>query len=60
MPIEFWLIWLAILVFFTYVIAKVWALVKQSERDWEKVDKSKLKEWEDDPDSWDNDDWGSR
>ena len=33
-----------------YTIAKVIQLKKQSEREWEQVDKSKLKEWEDDED----------
>ena len=33
-----------------YTIAKVVRLQRQSERDWEQVDKSKLKEWDDDED----------
>jgi len=31
-----------------YTIAKVFAYIRQSERQWEKVDKSKLKTWDDD------------
>lgn len=30
-----------------YVIAKVLQNIRKSERQWEQVDKSKLKEWED-------------
>ncbi len=33
-----------------YTIAKVVQLKRQSERQWEQVDKSKLKEWDDDED----------
>jgi hypothetical protein len=35
-----------------YTIAKVIALNRLSEQQWEEVDKSKLKEW-DDEDDWD-------
>lgn len=35
---------------FVYVIAKVMENVRKSEKQWEEVDKSKLKEWEDDED----------
>lgn len=31
-----------------YTIAKVIGYIRQSERQWEQVDKSKLKEWDDD------------
>ena len=31
-----------------YTIVKVIGYMRQSERQWEQVDKSKLKEWEDD------------
>ena len=41
-----------ILFVIAYVVAKVVANVRKSERQWQEVDKSKLKEWEDD------DDWG--
>jgi len=33
-----------------YTAVKVIGYMRQSERQWEKVDKSKLKEWEDDDD----------
>ena len=33
-----------------YTIAKVVDYMRQSERQWEQVDKSKLKEWDDDED----------
>jgi len=33
-----------------YTIAKVIAYMRESEQQWEQVDKSKLKEWEDDED----------
>ena len=36
-----------------YVIGKVVGYVRKSEQQWQEVDKSKLKEWEDD-DDWDN------
>ncbi len=35
-----------------YVLAKVVFYVRKSEEQWEEVDKSKLKEW-DDEDDWD-------
>ncbi len=31
-----------------YVFAKVVAYMRESERQWQQVDKSKLREWEDD------------
>ncbi len=42
------LIFIALVVAFT--IAKVVGYMRQSEQQWEKVDKSKLKEWDDDED----------
>jgi hypothetical protein len=33
-----------------YTIVKVVAYMRQSERQWEQVDKSKLKQWDDDED----------
>ena len=33
-----------------YTIVKVVGYMRQSERQWEQVDKSKLKEWDDDED----------
>jgi hypothetical protein len=42
------LVFIALVV--VYTIAKVIAYMRQSERQWEQVDKSKLKEWDDDED----------
>jgi hypothetical protein len=42
------LIFIALVV--VYTIAKVISYMRQSERQWEQVDKSKLKEWDDDED----------
>ena len=42
------LIFIAVVV--AYTIAKVVGYMRQSQRQWEQVDKSKLKEWEDDED----------
>lgn len=33
-----------------YTVAKVIAYMRKSERQWEQVDRSKLKEWQDDDD----------
>jgi hypothetical protein len=46
-------IWLALLLVgavLIYVIAKVISNMRQSEKDWQGVDKTKLKKWEDDED----------
>jgi hypothetical protein len=42
------LIFIALVV--VYTIAKVIGYMRQSERQWEEVDKSKLKEWDDEDD----------
>ena len=45
--------WIAVLVlagFALYVAGKVIAAMRKSERQWQQVDKSKLKTWEDDAD----------
>jgi hypothetical protein len=42
------LIFIALVV--VYSIAKVIGYMRQSERQWEEVDKSKLKEWDDEDD----------
>ena len=39
-----------IVIVFVYVIAKVRYYMKQSEQQWLEVDKSKLKEWDDEED----------
>ena len=41
---------LLIAVVIIYAIAKVKENVRKSEKQWQQVDKSKLKEWEDDED----------
>jgi len=45
---RFWIAALIITGFACYVVAKVIAYMRKSERDWQKVDKSKLKTWDDD------------
>lgn len=42
------LIFIAVVVIYT--IAKVIGYMRQSDRQWEQVDKSKLREWDDDED----------
>jgi hypothetical protein len=44
----FLLIMIAVIV--VYTIARVIELMRKSEEQWEEVDKSKLKEWDDDDD----------
>jgi flagellar biogenesis protein FliO len=39
-----------LIVFAIYVVAKVISYMKQSEQQWKQVDKSKLKEWQDEDD----------
>jgi len=48
MPEGLWLILVFILVVIIYTIAKVRQYMRQSEEQWRRVDKSKLREWEDD------------
>lgn len=48
MPSSLLAILVVIAVIIIYVIAKVIAYVRISEEQWKQVDKSKLKEWEDD------------
>jgi hypothetical protein len=51
MPEGLWIV-LAIIVFVAiYVLAKVINYMRISDKQWQEVDKSKLKEWEDD-DEW--------
>ena len=40
----------ALVIFVLLAAAKIYALMRQSRAEWEQVDKSKLKEWEDDED----------
>ncbi len=35
-----------------YTIAKVFQYMRRSREQWKEVDKSKLREWEDDDDDW--------
>ncbi|MDH3511354.1 MAG: hypothetical protein OER85_10930 [Gammaproteobacteria bacterium] len=44
----FWIAALLIAGFACYVVAKVITYMRKSEREWQQVDKSKLKKWEDD------------
>lgn len=52
MPTSLLLILILIAAVIVYTIARVIRLNRLSEQQWEQVDKSKLKEWEDD-DEWD-------
>jgi hypothetical protein len=36
--------------FIVYVVAKVYAMNRQSQRDWENTDKTRLKVWQDEDD----------
>lgn len=44
----FWSVMLLILIVIVYVISKVVFYARKSEQQWQAVDKSKLKEWQDD------------
>jgi hypothetical protein len=44
-----WIVALIMAGFGLYVAAKVVGYMRQSERQWKEVDKSKLKKWNDDP-----------
>jgi hypothetical protein len=52
MPEGLWPILLLIAIVIIYTIAKVRQYMRESEEQWRKVDKSKLREWDDD-DDWD-------
>ena len=47
----FWPVVLIFVFIIAWVLAKVIAYARKSEQQWREVDKSKLKEWEDD-DEW--------
>lgn len=47
-PEGLWPILILIVVVIVYTIAKVRQYMRQSESQWQQVDKSKLREWEDD------------
>lgn len=53
MPEGLWPVLAFIAIVIIYVIAKVIENVKKSEQQWLQVDKSKLREWDDD-DDWDD------
>lgn len=48
-----WLILVFIALVIIYTIAKVFEYMKKSEQQWRKVDKSKLRDWDED-DDWEN------
>jgi beta-lactamase regulating signal transducer with metallopeptidase domain len=54
MPDGLWVILALIAVVVVYTIAKVRQYMRESDRQWDEVDKSKLREWDDD-DDWDSD-----
>jgi hypothetical protein len=49
------LLWILLIIagVIAYTIAKVFEHMRRSEQQWREVDKSKLREWDDD-DDWDN------
>ncbi len=47
---KLWLAFGALAVFMFFVVAKVYAYMRESETQWRQVDRSKLQEWEDDED----------
>ena len=48
MPKELWFILAFIAAVIIYTVAHVRNLMRTSDKQWEQVDKSKLREWEDD------------
>jgi len=50
----FWIAVLLVVAVVIYAIGNVISNMRQSEKDWQRVDKTKLKKWEDDEDDWDN------
>ena len=48
MPDGLWQILVLIVIVIVYVIAKIVHYMRQSEEQWQQVDKSKLREWDDD------------
>jgi len=50
MPDGLWPILIFIALVIIYTIAKVFEYVKKSEQQWRQVDKSKLREWDEDDD----------
>lgn len=52
MPDGLWIVLAIIAAIIVYTLAKVFSLVRKSEQQWEDVDKSKLREWDDEDDEW--------
>ena len=50
MPDGLWPILLLIAIVIVYTLAKVLRYMRESDAQWREVDKSKLKEWDDDED----------
>lgn len=50
MPDGLWFVLLLIAFVLVYVVVKIREYMRVSEAQWKKVDKSKLREWEDDDD----------
>ena len=48
MPNDLWLLLAFIAIVVVYTVAKVRKHMRNSEEQWKQVDKSKLREWEDD------------
>jgi len=48
--VEFWVAAIILGVFVIYVVAKVRMYMRQSDAEWQQVDKSRLKTWVDDDD----------
>ena len=46
----FWIVVLIIIAITVYTLGKVISYMRQSDRQWKQVDKTKLKEWDDDDD----------
>ncbi len=52
MPDGLWIVLAIIAGVAVYTLAKVVSYVKKSEQQWEEVDKSKLREWDDEDEPW--------
>ena len=50
MPDGLWPILILIAILVAWIVAKIRFYIKKSEAEWREVDKSKLREWEDDED----------
>ena len=52
MPDGLWIVLAIIAAVIVYTLALVRDFVRKSRQQWEDVDKSKLREWDDEDDSW--------